>query len=390
VRAGRRYLYDAQLLRVRAVPEDHAALARLSAGRLHRSGIPHSNAVAKELEDLVDKQATARALAAGKSAAADRAKELRLMVLEALKMWWAHQNEDLEVADDAQRRTMWLVCVGLAFVLVLGLTGDGVTLLAGALGGFLSPLLSVRERRIGPADHRTSWGILMLSPVAGALAAYAGVLLVGFLASDGVDLLGPLFTEAADDRTSGVSITIAILFGFSGRLFSEVALSAQGAITGALADKTDPDPDPSPDGPGDGGGDPVIEPTVDSAAAAANQAGAAARLAGSAADTAASTNDPATAQMAASAADVAALQAAEASVHADTAAAEISDQATRAKEQAAQAEAASRAAAKRAKEAAAARATAASLAEQARNEAEATPVREAPDEQAEEGTATTT
>lgn len=80
-------------------------------------------------------------------------------------------------------------------------------------------------------EYGTSWGVLMLSPVAGALAAAGGLLLVRFLADPDVGVLGELFRAAWDAPSSPVALALALLFGFSGRLFSSYALAAAGHAT---------------------------------------------------------------------------------------------------------------------------------------------------------------
>ncbi|MER5215820.1 hypothetical protein ABT063_36175 [Streptomyces sp. NPDC002838] len=103
------------------------------------------------------------------------------------------------------------------------------TMLLGALGGFLSPAIGVMRSQ-GPS----SWGVLVLAPVGGALAAVGGLLLVRMLADPDLNVLGQVFLEnswGAPERP--IALAIALLFGFSGTLFSRLALTATGQLTGA-------------------------------------------------------------------------------------------------------------------------------------------------------------
>ncbi|MFE3606929.1 hypothetical protein [Streptomyces goshikiensis] len=71
-------------------------------------------------------------------------------------------------------------------MLLLGLALDHrLSMLLGGLGGFLSPLIGVLR-----SQRPTSWGVLVLAPVGGALAAPGGLLLVRMLADPELNLLG--------------------------------------------------------------------------------------------------------------------------------------------------------------------------------------------------------
>jgi hypothetical protein len=148
----------------------------------------------------------------------------RIVVERTHQLCDANEKAHLRAELDSERTAIWLLLVGL-----LGITGIAAafnhetTMLVGAVGGFLSPTVESLTSR----DARSSsWGIMILSPVGGALTAIGGLLLVGLLSADGVGLLGEVFTNSWGNPNSVVALALALLFGFSGQLFSRPAISA--------------------------------------------------------------------------------------------------------------------------------------------------------------------
>jgi hypothetical protein len=155
--------------------------------------------------------------------------ELSALLGEGLRISYDHADLELETAAEAQRRAMWLTTVGLVLALILGLYGRREPLLLGAVGGFLAPLTLVwqREDQGKVNEYATSWGLLLLGPVAGALAAYGGLLLLRFLSDEKINVLGEVFRNNSwEDSTTPLALAFALLFGFSGRLFGRLALTA--------------------------------------------------------------------------------------------------------------------------------------------------------------------
>ncbi|MFE9844907.1 hypothetical protein [Streptomyces goshikiensis] len=110
-------------------------------------------------------------------------------------------------------------------MLLLGLALDHrLSMLLGGLGGFLSPLLGAMR-----SQRPTSGGVLVLAPVGGALAAPGGLLLVRMLADPELNLLGQVFLHNSWGAPAQ-PIAVALLFGFSGTLFSGLALAATGQL----------------------------------------------------------------------------------------------------------------------------------------------------------------
>jgi hypothetical protein len=225
VLAGWRLLHAAERVRICATDDSSGlcANALIAIDRLNRIGRPDCLALATHLDDARKRLRDP----SGNDAAHPDTGDVRVLLMEGLRVAYDHDESELETAAEAQRRTVWLTFVGLFVVTVLGLIGRSNFLLFGALGGFLAPLTRVWQRKAGTEEYGTSWGILMLSPVAGAIAAYAGLLIVRFLADSDINLMGDVFEDNSwDSPDSPVALGLAVLFGFSGTLLSRLALAA--------------------------------------------------------------------------------------------------------------------------------------------------------------------
>ncbi|WP_327300240.1 hypothetical protein [Streptomyces goshikiensis] len=129
----------------------------------------------------------------------------RALLIAATEELHRQEDEDFEREYEHQHIALWLALTGIAAVLLLG-----------GLGGFLSPLIGVMR-----SQRRTSWGVLVLAPVGGALAAPGGLLLVRMLADPELNLLGQVFLHNSwGAPAQPISLAVALLFGFSGTLFS--------------------------------------------------------------------------------------------------------------------------------------------------------------------------
>lgn len=142
---------------------------------------------------------------------------------------YLHDREDTETEREyeQQRTALWLATTGLGAILLTGIVIDHrLTMMLGALGGFLSPVIGVMR-----SQRPTSWGVLVLAPVRGALAAVGGLLLVRMLADPELNLLGHVFLDNSwNAPVQPITLAIALLFGFSGTLFSRLALTATGQL----------------------------------------------------------------------------------------------------------------------------------------------------------------
>ncbi|MFD1545766.1 hypothetical protein [Nonomuraea guangzhouensis] len=147
----------------------------------------------------------------------------RHLLIALLDHLHAQEERSFELDYEQQRVALWLALVGLFGVFGIGAAFDHrTTLLLGAIGGFLSPVVGAMR-----AQKQSSWGVMVLSPVGGALAAAGGLLLTRMLSDQQINILGQVFREnswGAPDKP--LALALALLFGFSGTLFSRMALAA--------------------------------------------------------------------------------------------------------------------------------------------------------------------
>lgn len=126
-----------------------------------------------------------------------------------------------------QNKVTWMVFTGLAIMAALVSQGYEDLLMAGAVGGILSRLQRELDRREVPSDYGLSWSVLFLSPVSGALSAWAGVLLLQALQKVNVFDLSTLLPANTDlTNPSGAILGVAIVFGFSERLLDRIVRQA--------------------------------------------------------------------------------------------------------------------------------------------------------------------
>src|SRR4051794_11472901 len=148
-----------------------------------------------------------------------------------------------------QNKVTWLVFTGLAIMGALVCQGYQDLLLAGAVGGILSRLQRELQRRDVPSDYGLSWSVLFLSPVSGALSAWAGLLLLQTLQKFNVLALSDLLPEGVDlTEPTGALLGVAVLFGISERILDRLVREAEDGIASKprSGDKTAPTPAQEP------------------------------------------------------------------------------------------------------------------------------------------------
>jgi hypothetical protein len=193
----------------------------------------------QELRTAADAESVALAdeikteLAAPPAARKSRRQQL---LSQALTRNYEHEDTSFANLVTWQNKTAWLVTIGLLFIVALAglLSKYSIFFLIGGLGGLVSRLSRSLDRKDVPTDYGASWTTLFLSPVAGALGAWAGLLLTELATKSNV--LGSVFSNRWDDPYSQISLGIALLFGFSERLLD--------GILDKLAEQTSKGSDP--------------------------------------------------------------------------------------------------------------------------------------------------
>lgn len=144
------------------------------------------------------------------------------------------RDEPREEEANRIRVAMWLTLVGLAAIYAVSATFPNLNhaLITGALGGMLGSLSALILRQ------PLSLGLIVLSPVAGALNAVGGLLVVAFLAGEELQLLGAMFRGLWESPASTTALTVALLLGFSGGLFSRIAVAGATPLLGSATETT--------------------------------------------------------------------------------------------------------------------------------------------------------
>jgi hypothetical protein len=149
-----------------------------------------------------------------------------------------------------QNKVTWMVFTGLAIMAALVSMGYDALLLAGAVGGVLSRLQRELQRRDVPSDYGLSWSVLFLSPVSGALSAWAGILLLQSLQRFNVVDLAALLPDGTDlTNPSGAILGVAILFGLSERVLDRIVRQAEDDIASKPHAEKQVQPAPEPPRP---------------------------------------------------------------------------------------------------------------------------------------------
>ncbi len=128
-------------------------------------------------------------------------------------------------------RATWIILVALLPLAVLAGLGYGVLLVAGAIGGLVSRMQRLVFSTRIPITYGSSWAPLFCAPILGALAAWAGLVLVSLLQAAGVLQLTALQTSLDDLRTpSAALLGTAILLGMSERFLLRLEKQAEAVI----------------------------------------------------------------------------------------------------------------------------------------------------------------
>lgn len=168
---------------------------------------------------------------------------LRELCVEAMSLQRGMlRSEDLAI-DYHNNKLMWYILISLIAIALVSnflpilvfrdrtiATVDQSATLAyltcGAIGGVLSRI--TRAIRSDYTAHEVSlrWMALFLSPLLGALAGWAGIMLIKLAADQGVLVIGTAF----QDRTEELHLGLAIVLGLSERLFTDMASRVEGKV----------------------------------------------------------------------------------------------------------------------------------------------------------------
>ena len=128
-------------------------------------------------------------------------------------------------------RATWIILVSLLPLAVLAGFGFGTLLVAGAIGGLISRMHRLVFSTRIPVTYGSSWGPLFCAPVLGALAAWAGLVLISLLQTAGVLKLTALQISLADLRAPSAAVLgVAILLGASERFLLRLEKQAEAVI----------------------------------------------------------------------------------------------------------------------------------------------------------------
>jgi hypothetical protein len=128
-------------------------------------------------------------------------------------------------------RATWVILVSLLPLAVLAGLGYGVLLVAGAIGGLVSRMQRLVFSTRIPISYGSSWAPLFCAPVLGALAAWAGLVLISLLQTTGVLQLTALQTSLENLRAPSAAVLgTAILLGISERFLLRLEKQAEAVI----------------------------------------------------------------------------------------------------------------------------------------------------------------
>ncbi len=154
---------------------------------------------------------------------------MKPLLAEALRILHDERDKAYENEAGTESKALALTMVGLLLLLVAGVALHREALmLLGALGGFISRMFRVLKRRPSLSDYGASWATIMLAPVAGALAEWAGVAVLGVLAE--LDVFDERFLRAWETPRGVFALGLAAALGASERFFDRLVSLTEGAV----------------------------------------------------------------------------------------------------------------------------------------------------------------
>lgn len=161
------------------------------------------------------------------------------LLQQALRVIHDRRDTRFESLSDLQTKSVALAGLGIGLIVLGSITaGHEALFVLGAMGAFVSRLGRLLRRKPSEYDYGASSGALYLSPVAGAVAGWLGVLVVSALADSSLHILGSAFTGVWDRPDSQLPFAIAVAFGFSERLLNRVLHEVEQAVVPSAAGGT--------------------------------------------------------------------------------------------------------------------------------------------------------
>jgi hypothetical protein len=217
-------MHEAERLALPAL--GHAQLvARLerALGQLNDLSPPRREAWEDVIRDL---------LASKEEANTERLNRVQRAYLDELlgEIYEASNGNAIQLAGLYNRAT-WIILVALLPLAVLAGLGYGVLLVAGAIGGLVSRMQRLVFSTRIPVTYGSSWAPLFCAPILGALAAWAGMVLISLLQTTGVLQLAALQTSLDNLRTPSAAVLgTGILLGMSERFLLRLEKQAEAVI----------------------------------------------------------------------------------------------------------------------------------------------------------------
>ncbi len=156
---------------------------------------------------------------------------LRALLAEALTVLNDRDDTDFAKMAGWQNKASWLVGCGLFIMLVLtrAIPHHAILFVVGGAGGLISRMSRSLNRKDVPTDYGASWTTLFLSPVSGALGAWAGILITELAIK--LNVLGSAFQAYFTEPCQATTLAVALVFGFSERLLDDVLDKVDAAAT---------------------------------------------------------------------------------------------------------------------------------------------------------------